>query len=107
MKILIGLIFCIFMGVTGISLGFGTIYPPLNQVAKPFVCPDGEMSAQRSVTTVHAGKTVTEASWTCEDSSGKKLPINKFMLTLYAGTIHGLLLFVFFWIIIKIRKKSS
>lgn len=106
MKIIIGLLFSIFMGMMAISLGLGTVFPVVNNVAQPIVCPDGEMSAQRTATNPRPGETYIEASWTCASASGAKQPINKFLLTLYAGTIYGLGMFAFFWIILKLGRRS-
>ena len=36
----------IFMGVTAISIGFGALFPSMNRIAKPFVCPRGEMELE-------------------------------------------------------------
>lgn len=94
MKYVIILVFSLFMGVTGISLGIGTVVPVINTVAKPFVCPDGEMQSQRFTRSGRrAGSTITEASWTCVTPSGAT-PINLFELALIAGSFHGLGLFV-------------
>lgn len=97
------------MGMMAISLGLGTIFPSINSVAQPLVCPDGEMSSQKSFTNPRQrpGETVIQASWTCVDSSGSKKPINKFLLTLYAGSFYGVLMFVFFWIISRLRRGSG
>src|SRR5258706_355639 len=37
-------IWCIFMGVTAISIGLGALFTPMNLIAKPFVCPNGQMT---------------------------------------------------------------
>ena len=95
MKTLIGLIvifvFCLFMGVTAISMGVGAAYPPINLVAKPFVCPNGEMVSDQSVTNPLPGRTYLSASWTCVEPSGARTPIRS--VSLFAGPIHGLVLF--------------
>ena len=94
-KYLIVLIFSLFMGVTGISLGIGTVVPVINTVPQPLVCPSGEMVSQRFTHQGRrAGTTITQATWTCVDPSGSATPINSFKLALIAGSFHGLVLFV-------------
>lgn len=104
---LIGLVFCIFMGITAISLGVGAAYPPINRVAQPLVCPDGEMVSSQSITNPLPGRTYIQASWVCKTASGTVQPINKFSIALYAGTFYGLILFVTFWIVISLRKTRD
>jgi len=103
MKFIIALVFCIFIGILGISLGGGTAYPPINRVAEPFVCADGEMTAEREFTNVRPGETYIEASWVCVDSSGEATPINKWRLCAYAGTIYGVGLFLLFGLLALLR----
>ncbi|WCL47600.1 hypothetical protein [Leptospira sp. GIMC2001] len=102
---LIALGFCIFMGMTAVSLGFGAIYPPLNSVAKPLVCPNGEMTYNRSFSNPLPGKTYIQAIWLCEDPQGSIQPISNFLIALYAGIFYGFLIYIFFWMIIKLRRK--
>jgi hypothetical protein len=89
----LGLIFCLFMGVTAISMGVGAAYPPINLIAKPLVCADGEMTYQQSSRNPLPGRTYLSASWTCVEPSGVATPIEMFPLSLYSGAFYGLLLF--------------
>ena len=61
-------IWSIFMGVTAVSIGLGADYPPLNQVAKPFVCPNGKMSFNESTSNPLPGTTYTRIGWYCVDN---------------------------------------
>lgn len=108
MKI-IALLFCIFMGITGISLGLGTAFPAINEVARPLVCPDGELQHQKSFSNPLPGRTYIQAEWSCADSAGNSTPVSKGLLVLYAGTFYGLLMFGAFWLLIRLRggKKAS
>lgn len=107
MIIRIGLVFSIFLGVTAISLGLGAAYPPINFVAGPLVCPDGEMSWSQSVTNPLPGRTYIQAAYLCVNPSGQPRSINKFWIALVAGTFYGLIIFVIVWAIVAIRKRSS
>lgn len=85
----------LFMGVTAISIGFGALFPSLNLVARPFVCPHGSMDPEKQVYRPYPGQTVVTVTWYCTDpGSGVKTEIGTFPLSLYAGTIYGVLLFV-------------
>lgn len=100
-QIIIAFIWCIFMGVTAISIGFGAMYPPMNGIAKPFVCPSGELTFKQNVSHPTPGRTDTTAEWFCRDP-GADFPvsIDPLKMAVYAGPIYGLLLFVvgfFFW----------
>jgi hypothetical protein len=107
MKIVIGLVFCVFMGITAISLGVGAAWPPINNIAKPLVCPDGEMKYQRNISTPLPDTTYIEASYTCVDPSGTVAPISKFLLSLVAGTFYGVALFALLAITGRLRRKNA
>ncbi len=87
-------LWCWFMGITAISIGFGALFPSMNRIAKPLVCPDGKMDLQKQVYNPYPGETVTTLTWYCVDeSAGTKTELGIFPMSLYAGTIYGLLLF--------------
>jgi hypothetical protein len=85
----------IFMGVTAVSYGLGALYPPLNRIAEPFVCPNGRASVEEITSNPIPGTTITQLYWYCVDNtSGAKTPIeNTFPIHLYAGVFYGLLMF--------------
>jgi hypothetical protein len=93
-KLLEGLLWSIFIGVAGISMGLGALYPPLNYVAKPFVCPTGQMNFETLAQNATPNQTFYSAKWTCTTDADAQ-PISPF---LPAGVIYGLLCFpVFLW----------
>jgi hypothetical protein len=84
----------IFMGVTAVSYGLGALYPPMNKIAGPFVCPNGQMSAEKNVSNPMPGTTITQIYWYCVDGqSGARTKIVDAPIHLYAGAFYGLLLF--------------
>jgi hypothetical protein len=88
-------VWCLFMGVTAISIGFGALFPSMNRIAKPFVCPRGEMKVDQQVYRPYPGNTITTLTWYCVDAlSGEEQELGIFPMSLYAGLIYGLLLFV-------------
>lgn len=88
-------IWCIFMGVTAISIGLGALFPSLNLIAKPFVCPGGEMQVVSQYYQVSPVESVTTLTWYCVDAkTGAKTELGIFPMSLFAGVIYGLLLFV-------------
>lgn len=89
------LIPCLFFGWTLIAVAGGSIYPPINYIAKPFVCPNGDLKFEQQGYRPSPGTTVTTTTWVCTDSrSGTEKVIDVFALTLPAGIIDGLIAFV-------------
>jgi len=88
------LVWSIFMGVTAISIGVGAAFPPLNIIAKPFVCPNGQMIYNTDTFSTAPGTTYTEIGWYCVDSrSETKQTLDIFPMVLYSGFFYGLLVF--------------
>src|SRR5689334_21718963 len=85
----------LFMRVTAISIGFGAVFPSMNKIAKPFVCPRGEMEVETQGYNPSPGTTVTTLTWYCVDAaSGEKNELGIFPMALYAGLIYGFFLFI-------------
>lgn len=108
--IIVMLIFCVFMGVTAISLGVGAVFPSINMISRPLVCPNGSLEPERQVFRPYPGKTVTTVTWYCTDQDGAKTQLSSFPLTLFAGSIYGLGLFLILFISIRLfrpRKVSA
>src|SRR2546426_709923 len=98
-------VWCLFMGVTAISIGFGALFPSMNLISKPFVCPGGTMDVVEQVYKPYPGKTITTITWYCVDGkTGAKTELSLFPMSLYAGVIYGLLLF--FVLIALSRNKK-
>jgi hypothetical protein len=88
-------IWFIFMGVTFVSFGLGALYPPINRIAQPFVCPNGLLSYIENTSNPMPGTTITQIGWYCVDSaSGARTKMGLGPLHLYAGALYGLLMFV-------------
>ena len=87
-------VWSIFMGVTAISIGFGALYPPLNYIAKPLACPNGQLTFEQNVSNPTPGRTDTTALWFCRNpGADTPTPIDPIKMGLYAGPFYGLLLF--------------
>ncbi len=85
----------IFMGITAISIGFGAIFPSMNRIAGPFVCPNGKMELTTQDYQVSPTESGTILNWYCVDQkTGDRTELGIFPMSLYAGVIYGLLLFV-------------
>jgi hypothetical protein len=88
-------IWFIFMGITAVSYGFGALYPPLNKIAQPLVCPSGQMSVEENTSNPMPGTTITQIYWYCVDNkSGANTEMADTPIHLYAGTFYGLSMFV-------------
>jgi hypothetical protein len=87
-------VWCIFMGVFTISIGFGALSPHLNYIAKPLTCPYGRLSFEQDVSNPIQGTTITTAIWYCWNP-GTDIPIqiDPIKMALYAGPLYGLLFF--------------
>ena len=91
----VGLIWCLFMGITAISLGFGSLFPSMNLIAGPFVCPNGKMELTTQDYQVSPTESGSILNWYCVDErAGTKTKLNPFIINFYAGLIYGLALFV-------------
>lgn len=103
-------IWSIFMGVTAISIGFGAVFPSMNRIAKPFICPRGEMELETQTYRPYPGQTITTLTWYCTDQeTGNRTELGIFPMSLYAGVIYGLLLFVvivFGWYLYQIWNAA-
>src|SRR5258706_13804263 len=83
-------IWCLFMGVTAISIGFGAIFPSMNRISKPFVCPRGEMSLDEQVYNPYPGSTITTLTWYCTDSQSGEIPeFERVPMSISAELTHG------------------
>ena len=100
-------IWCLFMGVTAISIGFGAIFPSMNRIAKPFICPNGEMELETQTYRPYPGNTITTLTWYCVDASGNRKELGIFPMSLYAGLIYGLILFIVVFLFMYVRSIRS
>jgi hypothetical protein len=96
------------MGVTAISIGFGAIFPSMNRIAKPFVCPAGNMEVEEQVYDPYPGNRITTLTWYCVDAtSGTKTELGIFPMSIYAGLIYGFLLFIMIFVGMLISGNRS
>jgi hypothetical protein len=87
-------IWCLFMGVTVGSIGIGAIFPSVNLVAKPFVCPNGQMQVVTKDYHPDPTRSVTTVTTFCVDgTTGAKTQLGIFPMSLYAGVLFGLVFF--------------
>jgi hypothetical protein len=104
------LIWSLFMGVTAISIGLGAAFPPLNRIAGPFVCPNGDMRVDSQTYRPSPGTTITTLDWQCVDKrTGEAQRINEMSMFLINGLIYGFVLFgaivIGYWIMTKRRAR--
>lgn len=94
-RLILVFLWSIFMGVTAISIGIGSLFPSMNLIAGPFVCPQGQLVLEENVSNPLPETTYTILHWYCVDKqSGAKTELNPLTLSLYAGPVYGVLLFV-------------
>ena len=97
------------MGITAGSIGIGAAFPPANYIAGPFVCPGGQMQLTTQDYHPSPVETVTTLTWYCVDGkTGAKTELGIFPMSLYAGSIYGLLLFLVLLLgMVLIRNNKS
>src|SRR5687768_12265057 len=105
--LMIGLAFSIVIGVTGGAIGLGSLYPQLNLVAKPVVCPVGEMSYSQNVSAIGTATYYT-AKWFCTDTrSGEKTEIDPNSIFFSSGLVFGLIVFAILILITYLYWNSG
>lgn len=97
----VGFLFSTFIGIIGISRGLGSIYPQLNKIAKPFVCPSQQMTYAQHITEI-GSETYWSTTWFCAE-----IEIASNTISLYAGLFYGLILFVILLILVYVYWNSS
>jgi hypothetical protein len=103
----VGFIFSMLMGVTAGARGFGSIYPQLNLIVSPFVCPNGQMTYTQDVSEIGSA-TYWSATWFCADEqSGAKQELDHNTVFLSAGTIYGIVFFIILLVIVHLYWNSS
>lgn len=105
--LLVGLVFSMIMGVTGGAMGFGSRYPQLNLIAKPFVCPGQQMSYTQNVSEI-GSVTYWSADWFCVDEqTGEKKELDQNSVFQISGPLFGLMFFVLLLLIVHLYWNSS
>lgn len=94
MKLVMGLVVCLFMGILVISVGLGAAFPAINQIARPFVCPTGTMNMKSRVFNPYPGKVVTSQTWYCVNEQDQtETQLSMFQIAPISGGIYGMILF--------------
>lgn len=102
------LVFCLFMGITAISLGVGAIFPSINQIARPVVCPNGGMTPETNRFRPYPGKNVVTVTWYCVDhQTQSKTMVSSLLVSLCAGSIYGVLLFVPLLLLLVVKSRKA
>jgi hypothetical protein len=105
--IIVELICSLFLGITAGATGFGSLYPQLNLVARPFLCPNSHMSYDQHVSQI-GSDTYWSATWFCvDDQSGEKTELDTETVFLYASPFYSLAFFAALLIITYVYWNSS
>src|SRR5436305_286274 len=90
--VIVALFWSVFFGITVFAIGIGALFPQINRISAPFVCPAGELDWEEATYRPSPGSTVTTITWVCADTrTGKKEVIEGVGPNLIAGTIYGLI----------------
>ena len=105
--LVVGLVFSIFIGVTGGAMGLGSRFPQLNLIVGPLLCPNAQMSYTQNVSNIGTANYWT-ASWLCVDEgSGVTKELDPNTVFFSAGPIYGLVFFAVLLLIVYIYWNSS
>jgi len=97
----------IFMGITVGSIGLGAMFPKLELLTGPVVCPRGKLDLKTQEYNPSPVETVTTFTWYCVDNTtGARQEVNMWSMALTAGPIYGLLLFgvILLWMVWRARR---
>ena len=107
-KYLWALLVCCFFGITIVSVAGGSIYPPINIIAKPFACPNGSMDFKMAQYRPSPGTTVTTTTWVCTDAvSGEAQVLNLIPVVVPAGIMDGVIIFLIYLVIQALRNTPA
>jgi putative oligomerization/nucleic acid binding protein len=106
--VVMALFWSVFFGITVFAIGIGALFPQINRIATPFVCPNGELDWDEQTYRPSPGTTVTTINWICTDATtGSKEVVEELKPNLIAGTIYGLIAFVFVMIFLFIWRSRA
>lgn len=105
--ILAEFIFAIIMGLTAGARGLGSLYPVLNLTARPFVCPNSQMTYTQHVSQI-GSDTYWTGRWFCVDEqSGGQTELESDKVFLYASPLYVIVFFALILIITYVYWNSS
>jgi uncharacterized membrane protein len=91
-SLLIAVLVSIWLGFM-ISVTGGVFYPPINKIAKPFVCLNGDMQVDEQNYNPAPGESVTTLTWYCVDNAGTRNEIPTLKIGLFAIPIYSIIIF--------------
>ena len=100
--------FSFVIGIVGIARGLGSLYPELNLVAGPFVCPSDRLAYKQQSSQV-GGATYWTVRWACtfgeHDAVKKEIDSNKVFLC--SGVLYGVVMFAILLLVTYVYWNSS
>lgn len=105
--IIVEFVFSVIVGFTAGARGLGSLYPALNLVAKPFVCPHSQMSYAQNVSQIGSA-TYWTGRWFCVDEQlGTTTELDPETVFLYASPPYIIVFFALLLIITYAYWNSS
>jgi hypothetical protein len=106
--VLTSLLLSLFLGVVVVSMGLGAMFPSIDQVAGPFVCGGGSLQEHNKNYHPQPGMKVTTVNWSCADATeADQHAVDGWAVTLVAGTIYGLIIFIPTLLLLVIRQRRK
>ena len=101
------LVVSIFLGVTAGAMGMGSLYPQLNLVSRPVLCPNSQMTYDQNVSQV-GSENYWRATWFCVDEqSGVRTELDRNTVFLYASPLYSFVIFALLLILTYVYWNSS
>ncbi len=97
-----------FCGFMVFAVGAGSLFTPLNQIARPFVCGDQQMEVVQHKYSYQPGETTTTITAYCVDPQTGQKEDKTGLVQLVVGVIFGLVIFVVLGIAaLRLTAKSK
>lgn len=94
-----------FVGIIIFSIGIGAIFPSLNYIAAPIVCPGGTMSTNTESYSYRPGEVFTSITQMCGNKATGQVADVTWPSTFVAGFIYGIIFFFLSFLLTYFMNK--
>jgi hypothetical protein len=94
-----------FVGIIIFSIGIGAIFPSLNYIAAPIVCPGGSMSTNTESYSYRPGEVYTSITQMCGNKATGQVEDVSWPATLVAGVMYGIIFFFLSFLLTYFMNK--
>ncbi len=94
-----------FVGIIIFSIGIGAIFPSVNYIAAPIVCPGGAMSTTTESYSYRPGEVYTSITQICGNKATGQVEDVTWPSTLVAGILYGIIFFFLSFVLTYFQNK--